>query len=146
MRYSKTTKFLHLVHNEIRWRQDSTVLAAVRTSGASAVCKDHSWHNKQENLNRDWKLMTKYQGGNLISLASCIVFAGQNSYPRVSPLPAPLRGAGTGETLGTRFTPVRWADLETFFIVPLHAEEPTMAVEILCALYTGKNSGVLNMT
>ena len=39
MRYSKTIKFLHLVHNEIRWRQDSTVLAAVRTAGASAVCK-----------------------------------------------------------------------------------------------------------
>ena len=38
--YSKTTKFLHLVHNEIRWRQDSTVLAAVRTAGASAVCKE----------------------------------------------------------------------------------------------------------
>ena len=40
VRYSKTTKFLHLVHNEIRWRQDSTVLAAVRTAGASTVCKD----------------------------------------------------------------------------------------------------------
>ena len=40
VRYSKTTKFLHLVHNEIRWRQDSTVLAAVRTAGASTVCKE----------------------------------------------------------------------------------------------------------
>ena len=42
MRYSKTTKFLHLVHKEIRWRQDSTVLAAVRTAGASTVCKEGS--------------------------------------------------------------------------------------------------------
>ena len=40
VRYSKTTKFLHLVHNEIRWRQDSTVLAAARTAGASTVCKE----------------------------------------------------------------------------------------------------------
>ena len=39
VRHSKSTKFLHLVHNEIRWRQDSTVLAAVRTAGASTVCK-----------------------------------------------------------------------------------------------------------
>ena len=37
--YSKTTKFRHLVLNEIRWRLDSTVLAAVRTVGASIVCK-----------------------------------------------------------------------------------------------------------
>ena len=42
VRYSKTTKFPHLVHNEIRWRQDSTVLAAVRTAGASTVCKEKS--------------------------------------------------------------------------------------------------------
>ena len=39
VRHSKSTKFLHLVHNEIRGRQDSTVLAAVRTAGASTVCK-----------------------------------------------------------------------------------------------------------
>ena len=42
VRYSKTTKFLNLVHNDIRWRQDSTVLAAIRTAGSSAVCKDMS--------------------------------------------------------------------------------------------------------
>ena len=38
-RYSKTTKFLHLVHNEVLCRQDSSVLAAVCTAGASTVCK-----------------------------------------------------------------------------------------------------------
>ena len=43
VRYFKTTKFLHLVHNEIRWHQDSTVLAAVCTAAHPPYARNDTW-------------------------------------------------------------------------------------------------------